>query len=341
MRNGTLTLVALCALAVAAFGGQTLAAQSTSFSLFASGNPCIAGRCTLSLEYEPGDGSVTVAVDWTHTGAASSGFHADDSVQCDGRGDDDPSGRSRRTSQCGLQSPPMEFVGRNVVAIKVTGDGGGVKYAGKSVTVVTNIVAGAHPAPIRKASHVGWPTINGLLLINKLDGSRPLDARGGEDPFDRQDPTYKCDGDHNYQGCFLISGACLPGPGSNSCKDDPVNPLHSVKHNELLGAHGSETIHAGDAGDVIWGDYKPTGQPRSQRDRLFGGNGRDFIYTSWGHNEVHTGGGADIIHAHDGGGDIYCDSPNAIVYMSHSSRKHYVLHNCPTVSYKPAGTAVQ
>ena len=32
-------------------------------------------------------------------------------------------------------------------------------------------------------SHDGWPQINGMLLMNKTDSSRPLDARPGRDPF--------------------------------------------------------------------------------------------------------------------------------------------------------------
>ena len=41
-----------------------------------------------------------------------------------------------------------------------------------------------------KTSHDGWPRIDGMLLMNKDDSSRPLDARPGHDPFEGQDPTY-------------------------------------------------------------------------------------------------------------------------------------------------------
>ena len=34
-------------------------------------------------------------------------------------------------------------------------------------------------------SHAGWPFIDGMLLMNKLDQDRPLDARPGRDPFVR------------------------------------------------------------------------------------------------------------------------------------------------------------
>ena len=48
----------------------------------------------------------------------------------------------------------------------------------------------------------------------------------------------------------------------------------NIGHNELLGGHGNDVIHAGPAGDVIWGDYKPSGQPTTQVDTLVGGAGQ-------------------------------------------------------------------
>src|SRR5689334_6983337 len=42
------------------------------------------------------------------------------------------------------------------------------------------------------ASHVGWPEISGMLLMNSRDQSRPLDARPGQDLFDGTDPGYSC-----------------------------------------------------------------------------------------------------------------------------------------------------
>jgi hypothetical protein len=64
-------------------------------------------------------------------------------------------------------------------------------------------------------------------------------------------------------------------------------------HNWLLGGYGNDTIYAGDAGDVIWGDYQPEGQPESQRDYIHGGAGEDWIYSSHGYNEIWTGAGND------------------------------------------------
>jgi Ca2+-binding RTX toxin-like protein len=109
------------------------------------------------------------------------------------------------------------------------------------------------------------------------------------------------------------------------------------KHNELLGGHGNDQIYAGDAGDVIWGDYKPSGQPTSQVDDLHGGPGNDFIYASHGTNYIWTGGGADVVHAHFGRGWIYCQSSNVTVFLSHHSRALYHLRGCHHISYRTLG----
>jgi hypothetical protein len=78
-------------------------------------------------------------------------------------------------------------------------------------------------------------------------------------------------------------------------------------HNWLLGGYGNDTIYAGDAGDVIWGDYQPEGQPESQRDYIHGGAGEDWIYSSHGYNEIWTGAGNDHLALVYGHGVVFCD----------------------------------
>jgi Ca2+-binding RTX toxin-like protein len=149
-----------------------------------------------------------------------------------------------------------------------------------------SLTAFAAVASARKASHKGWPKINGDLVMHKADESGPITAT-------------KLD-----------------------------------KHNELLGGHGDDVITAGNAGDVIWGDYKPFGQPTTQVDRLTGGAGRDFVYAGHGTNHIDTGAGRDVVHAHYGSGDIRCHSRRTIVYISHKARPHYKLTGCHRISYK-------
>jgi hypothetical protein len=210
------------------------------------------------------------------------------------------------------------------------------------------------------ASHAGWPQISGELLMNKLDQSRPLDGRVGFDPFDGTDTSYSCDGlpggstacaafavtrDGRRSTCGALaqvtSIVSLPplADGLALCAGTDAGALPRdgtlvaaglarAGHNELLGAHGDDTIHAGPYGDVIWGDYKPSGQPRRQVDHLYGGPGNDFIYASHGTNYISTGGGVDVVHAHFGGGRIACQSGTVTVYLSHASARRYRLRGC-------------
>src|SRR3954462_13819674 len=104
------------------------------------------------------------------------------------------------------------------------------------------------------------------------------------------------------------------------------------KHNELLGGHGNDTLQAGKIGDVLWGDYKPSGQPTSQVDRIHGGAGKDFIYASHGTNYIRAGGGADQIHAHFGRGEIWCGSGKVTLFISRRNQPNYRLHSCERIS---------
>ena len=78
-------------------------------------------------------------------------------------------------------------------------------------------------------------------------------------------------------------------------------------HNWLLGGYGNDTIYAGDAGDVIWGDYQPEGQQESEHDYIHGGAGEDWIYSSHGYNEIWTGAGNDHLALVYGHGVVFCD----------------------------------
>jgi hemolysin type calcium-binding protein len=209
---------------------------------------------------------------------------------------------------------------------------------------------------VANTSHAGWPQVTGMLLMNKQDQSRPLDGRPGQDPFDQADPTYSCDGVHRSTACVpgglpFASDAMPCGHRRVSsylgmpsflvrtlCSQRTTSTVPAgIGHNELLGGHGSDVIHAGPAGDVLWGDYKPSGQPTTQLDYLYGGPGDDFIYASHGKNVISTGGGQDIVHAHFGHGRIYCDSSTVTVYLSRKSRKRYRLHGCRRISYATLG----
>ena len=189
--------------------------------------------------------------------------------------------------------------------------------------ILLSLLASATTA-FGKASHKGWPRITGMLLMNGHNQNRPLDGRPGMDPFGGTDPSYSCDGVHKKSACVRTSRR----------HTTRVVP-HNIGHNELLGGHGNDTIHAGPKGDVIWGDFRPCCQPTWQVDRIWGGPGKDHIYASHGLNFIYTGGGRDLVHAHFGRGEIHCDSRRVLVYMSHRGRKGWRLFGCRHISYRP------
>jgi Ca2+-binding RTX toxin-like protein len=186
--------------------------------------------------------------------------------------------------------------------------------------VVLAVLLATSPRTEANTSHEGWPPRTGVLLMNKLDQSRPLDARPGQDIFGDRDPSYSCDGLHRNNACARASGV-----------------VSREGHNELLGGHGNDDIHAGLQGDVIWGDYKPSGQPTTQVDRLAGGPGNDFIYASHGENIIRAGGGDDVVKAHFGRGQIDCGGGTDVLYISRKAQKAYTIRGCETVSHRTLG----
>lgn len=170
----------------------------------------------------------------------------------------------------------------------------------------------------------GWPKIDGMLLMNSHHGDRPLDARPGMDPFHGRDPRYLCDGRHRGGRCLKHLVRC--GPRKRCVSNRRV-------HNELLGGHGNDTIHAGPHGDVLWGDFVPGG-PSTQRDTLIGGAGRDFIYGSKGRNVIAAGPGDDFVKSRYGSGRVDCGEGNDVLYTSRRYRKRYTIRRCERVTAK-------
>jgi hypothetical protein len=111
-------------------------------------------------------------------------------------------------------------------------------------------------------------------------------------------------------------------------------------HNWLLGGYGNDTIVGGDRGDVIWADYHPTGEPRSQTAWIHAGNGRNVIYANDTHDYVWTGTNpATVVHAHDSGisGIIHCQSSRIVVYLSTVSQRRFKLDGCTRISHYSVG----
>ena len=194
-----------------------------------------------------------------------------------------------------------------------------------AVALLLALVTGARA----NTSHDGWPKIDGVLLMNKTDSSRPLDARPGHDPFGGRDRRYSCDAIHKRGKCHRRF-VRLRGTHARV-----MTSRHG--HNELLGGHGSDTIYAGPVGDVLWGDYKPSGQNSTQHDTIIGSVGNDFIYSSHGVNAIAAGGGDDFVKAHFGSGSIDCGGGRDKLFISRRAQRHFSIRGCETVSHKTLG----
>jgi hypothetical protein len=108
-------------------------------------------------------------------------------------------------------------------------------------------------------------------------------------------------------------------------------------HNYLLGGYGDDTIYGGNAGDVIWGDYHPSGES-TQTAIIHAGDGPNFIYANDTVNYVWTGTNPDtVVHAHEDSGVIHCENPNIVVFTSHHALPDYKLHGCRHISFYSVG----
>lgn len=109
-------------------------------------------------------------------------------------------------------------------------------------------------------------------------------------------------------------------------------------HNYLLGGYGDDTIYGGNAGDVIWGDYHPSGWPSFQTAVIHAGDGPNFIYSNDTVNYVWTGTNPQtVVHAHEGAGVIHCENPHIVVFTSHHALPHYKLDGCRHISFYSVG----
>jgi hypothetical protein len=110
------------------------------------------------------------------------------------------------------------------------------------------------------------------------------------------------------------------------------------RHNYLLGGYGDDTIYGGDSGDVIWGDYHPSGWPAHQTAVIHAGNGKNIIYANDTVNFVWTGTNPQtVVHAHENSGVIHCENPHQVLFTSHHALPRYKLDGCKRISFYSVG----
>jgi hypothetical protein len=110
------------------------------------------------------------------------------------------------------------------------------------------------------------------------------------------------------------------------------------RHNYLLGGYGNDTIYGGDSGDVIWGDYHPSGWPARQTAVIHAGNGKNIIYANDTLNYVWTGSNPNtVVHAHENSGVIHCQNPHQVLFTSHHALPRYKLDGCRRISFFSVG----
>jgi Ca2+-binding RTX toxin-like protein len=119
---------------------------------------------------------------------------------------------------------------------------------------------------VANTSHEGWPQITGVLLMNKQDQSRPLDARDGHG--------------HNE----LLGGhgndTIYAGPAGDVIWGDykpSGQPASQVDH--LNGGAGRDFIFASHGTNVIQAN---------------GGN--DWVKAHYGRGSIDCGGGTDVLY---------------------------------------------
>ena len=217
---------------------------------------------------------------------------------------------------------------------------------------------GPIPLPVITLPHPHVPKLPALPQLPQL-GPGTLDQAHGLDGthhFDRGLYVHYCPTSSTANASAVASTSQARAfashtswagwPAKECLKMDkgPAGRTHTLVglngvHNWLLGGYGSDTIIGGDHGDVIWGDYHPSGE-KFQVATIVAGNGRNVIYANDTRDYVWTGTNPrTVVHAHGPGtsGVIHCQSAGIVVYMSHPSQRNFKLDGCRHISYFSVG----
>jgi hypothetical protein len=285
------TLIAVAVVAMAAVPSLGQTAPGAAFTLDVP-KSCVAQECSVRLSYDArqATGPVTLEVDWDHAGAPEAGFVADSGTECA----QDPVYRE----PCEFESPAYRTAGAHQIVLRATDQASGARaLSAQTVTVAEAPKDFCEP---RKAGEQCGP------------GNGRKTPGGGTKV--------------SHKGWPRVTGVLWSvqeaGRGPHSHTGGPLN-------DELLGHHGSDTIDGAEGNDIIWGDWDPKNNNTSQRDKLDGGPGNDWIYPSHGNSRVQGGPGKDYVYAFYGRGVIDCGpgKDKARVRLVND----YKVRNCETI----------
>lgn len=194
------------------------------------------------------------------------------------------------------------------------------------------------PGPPRRGSHRQASSSDAPVEATSPQGVEPASASQAEAAM-RHGPAGPA------AQAASTSEAGWPAKECLKMDKGPAGPSHTLVglngvHNWLLGGYGNDTIIGGNHGDVVWADYHPSGQPRTQTATIRAGNGRNVIYANDTRNYVWTGTDPHtVVHAHVSGitGVIHCQSAGVVVYLSMVSQRHFKLDGCRHISHYSVG----
>jgi hypothetical protein len=282
--------IAVLAAAVAAVPSLGQAAPGAAFGLEVP-NPCVAEECSVVLSYDPAQASGPVVLEIDWDHPGA----PEAGFVARSRIDCDPG----FGEPCTDYSPPYATPGPHQVVLRVTDTGSGASaLSAQMITVAEKPKDYCEP---RNAGEQCGP-----------GNGRKTPGGGGK---------------VSHKGWPRITGILWSvqegGRGRHSHTGGPLN-------DELLGHHGSDTIDGAEGNDVIWGDWDPNNNNSSQRDKLDGGPGNDWIYPSHGNSRVKGGPGNDYVYAFYGRGTIDC-GPGRHDKARVRLVNHYKVRNCETI----------
>lgn len=256
------------------------AAQAAQPSI-AVPEPCRAGECrpAVFLGDPPVQGAI-VEVDWRHDGAPDQGFRAQRTLLCVLPGAAVMVPGLLPTTPCTATGPTYEAAGATNIVVRITPVGGAPAFTVRRVSVIA--ARGGDP-------DTGSSGCDGLGSGEQCgDGGGRRTAGGGEKV--------------SHVGWPAITGVLWKVVASGGRH----TRTGTSRNDELLGHHGNDVLSGGAGRDVLWGDWDPRNNSTRQVDRLAGGAGADWIYSSHGRNTINGGSGKDYIWAYYGSGTIDC-----------------------------------